>query len=197
MIQKISKRLTTFFVNKKNIAEVDREIYDYSFEIFISTLLNLIILIVIGIATARYIETFIFISVFMTMRGLGGGCHAKTHMRCILGLLVFYSTFIGLTYAPLYILSYMSIPFYSLSVILGLILAPVGCANKDIEKAEGRKLKIKLVFAILILSIAYVIMMVFEVTRIYAFSIAFTMFSVSILYIIGTIQNKMRQKKVI
>ena len=48
MIQKISKRLTTFFVNKKNIAEVDREIYDYSFEIFISTLLNLIILIVIG-----------------------------------------------------------------------------------------------------------------------------------------------------
>ena len=195
MLGRCSKRLTSFFIRKNSIAEEKREIYDYSFEILISTLLNLLVLIVIGIATARYLETLIFTVVFMAMRGLGGGCHAKTHIGCIVGLLMFYGTFIGLAFVPVNILTYMSIPLHIIAMIISFILAPVGSVNKDIESEYGKKLKFKLIGTNILLSLIYSILMIFEVTRIYAFSIAFTAFSVSILYVVGAIQNKIRIKK--
>ena len=194
MLHKCSKRLTSFFILKNSIAEENREIYDYSFEILLSTLINLIVLIIIGVATAKYLETVIFIIVFMTMRGFGGGFHAKTHIGCICGLLVFYGAFIGLAFASINILMYISIPLYVVALIITIALAPVGCVNKDIDGEQGKKLKIKLIGVIIILSIAYLIMIIFEATRIYAFSVAFTMFSVSMLYVAGAVQNRIREK---
>ena len=189
MLHKISTRITSFFIDRHSISSDDREIYEYSFEILISTLMNLLCLIIIGFSTQRYIESIVFIFVFMSMREFGGGYHAKTHTGCVLTILLCFGVFIGLTYLPNIVLECASIPLFVISIMFSLILAPVGCENKPIDKDESMGLKKKLTILLLLLSLLWGVMWIFEVTRKYAFSISYTMFSVSLLYVAGAIKK--------
>lgn len=43
----LSKKITCFFIKKNAIDETEREIYNYCFEILLSTLINLIAIIIV------------------------------------------------------------------------------------------------------------------------------------------------------
>lgn len=49
MLARFSKMLSSFFISKKLIEEDEREVYDYCFEIMLSTILNFLVVLVISL----------------------------------------------------------------------------------------------------------------------------------------------------
>lgn len=56
----LAKKITLFYIKKGKIEEDDREVYEYSFEMLISTIINFLIMIVGALITKRYWETALF-----------------------------------------------------------------------------------------------------------------------------------------
>ena len=82
MIHKIAGKITDYYIKKQTLAEDDREMYVYCFELLVATVFNVTVMAIIGIATKLYLETLLFLVGFMTMRGITGGYHADTHLQC-------------------------------------------------------------------------------------------------------------------
>ena len=194
MVHKLSRKITTFFINRGSIKAEDREMYEYCFEVLLSTVINLLLLIVIGVATGKYLETLIFAVVFMLSREVCGGYHARTHLGCVCSLLILYGMMLGLTYLSANVLFILSLVFFSLSLVVFLIIAPVDCANKRISREERAKLRKRMFIILSLFVIAYSIMMVYEVARIYAFCIACSMFDVMLLVVLGFLVNIFSKK---
>ena len=196
MISKISQILTSFFIRKKSISEEEREIYIYCFEIFVATALNIVLLFVVGLIMGRYIETIVFTIVFMLLRGVGGGAHAKSHRACILGLMIiFMILLLTMNFHPM-LLSYVSIAMLGIFEIVSFGVTPVDSKNKRIDTEQRKRLKKTMNGINLILICVFFILRYFERTRVLAYTLSYASFSVSILFLIGFVKNKNEEKRV-
>jgi accessory gene regulator B len=81
MLPTLSEKLSSFFVRSRIIRPEDKEIYAYSAEILLATVVNFAMLYLIAILTGRAWETTMFIVGFVPLRSLAGGYHARTHFR--------------------------------------------------------------------------------------------------------------------
>ncbi len=193
MLSKIAKKLTSFFIVKNIINEDERETYDYCFEIYIADIVNGLFLIGIGFGFGKYLQTILFMLLFMIYRSVCGGVHAERHIVCVSSIITIFSIFIGLQFVNLHILSTTGIVLLLIGVVLLLIFAPIDCANKRINSVE-RKILRKKMFIVLIFSIIlFIVLLSFSVTRIYSFTVSYVIFCVSILNVIGFIKNKVRR----
>lgn len=57
MLSKLAKKMTSFFISRNLIEESRKEVYDYSFEVLLSTLLNGLSLFII----ALFSNTFLYV----------------------------------------------------------------------------------------------------------------------------------------
>lgn len=84
MLKYISKFMVRILLNngleKKLINE--QEIYQYGFEIALSSILNLIIVLTIGIIFNSILSSIIFIFCFYLIRKQTGGYHADSYLKC-------------------------------------------------------------------------------------------------------------------
>ena len=65
MITSISKKLASY-LSRKNIIDKDKkEIYQYGYEVLISGLIGFAIVIILGILMNRFIESLLFLGVFV------------------------------------------------------------------------------------------------------------------------------------
>lgn len=189
MIAKLARKMTEYFIKKNVIKEEEKDTYDYCFEVLIATVINLIILVVLGIFTKRYIETAIFCVFFMLLRGAAGGYHANTHAGCLLTLLIVYGILLATLLLSSNILFYAGIFLFVIALIIFIIIAPVDNKNKILEITEKKRLKKKLLIIISIITIVFTVLMFFKSTYIYAYTISYVMFSVAILILMGKIKN--------
>ena len=91
-MHRIAKLITDFFIYKGAIAEDERDIYEYGFDITIYTILSTFGLLLIGLLCGQFLESVALVAIFYTCQSVGGGYHATTHYRCFFvmcaGLLV-------------------------------------------------------------------------------------------------------------
>ena len=139
MIAKLARKMTEYFIKKNVIKEEEKDTYDYCFEVLIATVINLIILVVLGIFTKRYIETAIFCVFFMLLRGAAGGYHANTHAGCLLTLLIVYGILLATLLLSSNILFYAGIFLFVIALIIFIIIAPVDNKNKILEITEKKR----------------------------------------------------------
>jgi len=143
MITLMSKNISSFFINKEIIQIEDREIYEYCFEILLSTLICITTLIIMAIISNTIAYTSLFFAGFIPLRLVAGGYHAKTHFRCYVLLMVTYSMFIlSLYMIPVEHLTYFVIPCAIVSVILIFIFAPSADKNKPISAKDLQRFRI-------------------------------------------------------
>lgn len=90
MITYIAGKITSFFITRGVIEHGEKEIYVYSFEMTISFLANLAIVLTLSIITGKFAMALFYLAGFMPIRMAGGGYHAKSHLRCMLTLIVVY-----------------------------------------------------------------------------------------------------------
>lgn len=150
MIQRISKVILEYLIRSKVIEDTDndRAYYQYGIEITVSSLLNIILILSIGIMANSIIESIIFLVCFILIRQFTGGFHADTYFKCNL---TFCSSFIAvliLYYTTAqYLSTYISILITFVCVSVFLLKCPIEHINKPIP--NNRKVVHKIVAALL------------------------------------------------
>lgn len=182
MIVKLSNILTDFFI-KKNIIDIqEKEVYCYCFELLIAFLINLNIAIIIGFACLQFLETIIFIVVFLSLRTAAGGFHAKTHFRCITLFSIVFLIFI-LIIKLTNISPIVNITLLTISSIIVNLLSPIDCKENRLEQHIKNKLKIKIFIFTIIYFIIAITLSILKYNRIaFAFTYPMTSVCLSLVY---------------
>lgn len=137
MISHISEQMLQYLLKSRviNDSDEEKEYYRYGIEITISSLLNIILIIGIGIIFRNVFESIIFLSFFMLIRQFTGGYHADTYFKCNLSfcisfisvLIMYHSTYEKITIS-------LSVYISILCVAIILFLCPIENVNKPIPK---------------------------------------------------------------
>ena len=113
--------------------------YIYGIELFLSSFICSVLLILIGVITNTFIESIIFIVFFSALRIYTGGFHAQSFMLCTVITLVNYIVIIC-TYRWLFNYFsklYVNLPVFLLTLIVIAVLAPVDNPNNPIDKKQA------------------------------------------------------------
>lgn len=197
MLARFSKMLSSFFISREIIKEDERDIYDYSFEIMFSTIINFLVVFVISLITHTILYTCFYIVSFMIVRGTAGGYHAKNHLTCLMILVLCYGSFlILLKILPSFWMTIVLSLFVSVSCVLVFIFSPVEDHNKPLNQQEKIKFKKKSRIVILLLSFFSIVLSLLLPDVRFVFSISSGMVTVAISLVAGKVKNdKIKLKK--
>ncbi len=156
MIERIADRIVESLILSHTIEIEDVSVYQYGFEIMLSTIVSILIALILGIALHCVAAATAFLTMFIILRSVGGGYHAPTYLQCNL-LFAFVTAVVLLSYkfvpiAQFTVLHY-SILFFS--IIVAIAYAPVENANKPlsiVQKKYGRFLSVALTVLLALLS---------------------------------------------
>mgnify|MGYP002472455607 CR=1 FL=1 len=189
MITKIANKLTIFLVNREIISWEDIPIYIYGYEALIASLVNFILIVILGVIFHQGWHSIVFFVVFALTRVHSGGYHAQSYLKCNLVLALVYIVTITLIKAIIFSKTdYTIVVFvlFYLSVILKF--APVPDSKKQISKAEEVKFREKIlllsaIWTILILILSFVCFRI-------ALTMAITLFVVAVLIVIQQLLSR-------
>lgn len=157
MITTISKRISLFLLKNDVITDEDIEIYQYGFEIIVSTILGTMIVLLIGAVLGMFLLSILYCVIFVLLRQMTGGYHADTYFKCnlisgilsfgVLGLTRFLSAS-GLYSWNLHIL------LLSFSLLVTSVYAPLENPNKPLGRQQKTRNRILSIVSSLTLSAA-------------------------------------------
>lgn len=183
MIAKLSHIIADFFIRQKVVPEEQREVYEYGFELSISSVIGILIVLAIGFISRRFWESVVFYMVFCFTRLFTGGYHAPNHLLC---KIIFTGALLAVLVTDWLLKEIESyywfvLHFYSLVVVCWL--APIENTNKELTKRQKVKCK---VIAIIAMAVWLAVMFLFrylnsELDHI----VALTLFSVANLMLLG------------
>ncbi len=116
MIKKLTNHILKYLI-LSNVIENDAEsrvYYQYGIEITISSLLNILLIIAIGIVSGNILESIIFLACFVPLRQFTGDFYAKTYFLCNLS---FSISFVVLLTIYLFTSQYVT-PYIGFIIIL-------------------------------------------------------------------------------
>lgn len=181
MIEKISH----YFSKQLAVNTEEEEILQYGFECLINTLIPVIFFLVFAIVQNMITETMIWLILFLLLRNYIGGCHASSHVRCIV-----ISTIYGLT-ALFCIYYFKSISLIAeiciclLIIILHIIFGPIINDNDLINNYKKYK-----IIALIIIIVESILIIILNCNNIDIHSCLFiSIVSVEILHYTERIKN--------
>lgn len=144
LIVRMSRSISFFFVRHSIIPAEDREVYEYSLEVLLSTALGFLAIFAIAVASRTLLYSILFLAGFIPLRLVAGGYHAQSHLRCFLILMLTYSAFLLITRVLpdkwIVLFTITSVLMTDLSVFL---FAPSEDTNKPLSSEEIARLKKK------------------------------------------------------
>lgn len=134
------------FITDQNVISSDEKVqnfYRYGIEISISSILNIILVLAVGLLIHHVLESVIFLSLFILIRSFTGGYHADTYFRCNLLMCV---TFILTVFVNIITSDKITLPIAiglaCFTEIMIFLLGPIENKNKPIDDSKRIKLKI-------------------------------------------------------
>ena len=190
MITRMSKSVSSFFILQGIIPDEDREVYEYSFEVMLSTIISFLALTILALVSRTTLFATLYLIGFIPLRIIAGGFHAKNHYRCVLILIVVYCTFLfTLFILPIEYMRFIAVLSVFLSALSVFLIAPSEDKNKPFSVTKITRLKknSRIIVIGYILMINLMIILVPD-TRV-AFSIAMGVFSVGVSLLANYIKN--------
>ena len=172
MLNKLAAKISSKMLQRGVISGELFDIYVYGFELVLSFLFSVAVMLFVGIVTNRILHTILFLLVFITLRSFTGGYHANTYGVCFM---VTISVFI----VTILLAEYINICwwYYLLLLSVGLpliyIFAPIEHHNKPLETND--KARCKMISTILFLSFNIVGMVFTKVNATLSSVIFFTL----------------------
>ena len=136
--------ILNFLTEQEAIGKADevQDFYRYGIEITISSMLNIVLVLLMGALTGHLLESVIYLAVFIAVRVITGGYHADTYFRCNL---LMCSTFIATAFLNDQVCGDINIWVIAALVvfeeIIAFVFCPVENKNKPIEKEKKPKFK--------------------------------------------------------
>ena len=190
MITKLSTLISSKFVEHNIISKSVKDVYRYGIEITISSIIGFVITCLIGLLFRMLMQTMLFYVIFILLRSMTGGYHAKTYLKCnfIFSIItLFIVTFSKAAYEMQISFGILTLLFLP-SIAIFIWIAPVENVNKPI-KAEKRVYwkSISIVTSVLLYLLS--LLLYKSQHTLEATVIVITIFSVSILCMIPIIQK--------
>lgn len=182
----LSKSMVQFLKVKHIIAEKNAEIYQYGFEMIISTILGFLITLFIGILLQSVWLSLLYYVIFVLMRQLTGGYHADTNWKCNIVFFAVTLFTVGME-KIIYINQMYTFPLHILLLIASTMIiwngTPVENVNKPLT-ASQKKWHHKIAQILLcLLVIASCVLYYFGILQI-SILIALTLFIIAMLIVI-------------
>lgn len=189
MISYLSRFITLFLLQNKIVEQEKCDVYEYGFEVIISTIIGFILIFTSGILLNELLSSMIFYAMFIIVRQYTGGYHANSHLKCkltmlCLCLLVLFSVkyCISILTFPVHLIFLM---FYCAVVIL---FAPIEHINAPMTDGLKRRNKIiSVIIAIILTAINFLGYWYFRKITVVS---SLTLFIIAILIIIPKIQGR-------
>ncbi|MCL2222977.1 MAG: accessory gene regulator B family protein [Oscillospiraceae bacterium] len=195
MLTLVSKKIASSFVAQGIISNEDSEVYEYGLELLLSTLINLLFIIIASIISGTTVLSALFLVGFIPLRTLAGGYHAKNHMRCFAILAVVYFAFLAiLVYLPLVYRLPVIIVGTLISALLVFLLSPSEDKNKPLsdERVIILRRKSRVAVTVYAVLIGTLTASVYD-TR-FAFALSFGVIVVGASLLANFVKNKISQQ---
>lgn len=143
MIVYLSSIIVDLLIHNEIIKKEQASAYQYGFEIFISSIITGIITIACGLILSCLPAALLYFGIFVVLRMICGGYHAKTYWQCNL-------TFTIVTIITLLIFRFVSLEQFSklhiccigFSILVTVFYAPVENENKSLSSEQKTKCRI-------------------------------------------------------
>lgn len=166
----------------------ESDFYRYGVEITISSILNIILVMFIGVITKHIIESTIFLAIFIFIRSFTGGFHASTYFKCnALMCISFVCEIIAYELLKKYNLFLSTLILAMCSIAIIITYGPVENPNKPIPEDKKVSLKIKGALLSILFAIINVILLLYNIKI--GFMIVLTLATISILIIAAKIKE--------
>jgi len=190
MIKSTSNKLLQYLIKADVIDKSEDALayYKYGLEITISSLLNIVLIISIGVVSGQLIESILFLICFVPLRQFTGGYHANSYLKCNLLfsiLFIILLTIFNLTVTR--ISFYWCILMIVFSISIFLSECPIEHSNKPLTDSQKMKNK----YLSIILGLLYGAIGVMSKVLSYNIGVLFlyTLVLISLLVIVATFQK--------
>ncbi len=182
MINLLTQQLLSFVKANANITEDEIEVYKYGIEITISSLLNIIIILILSLIFNNVISGLCFLFCFILLRQFTGGYHAESYFKCNLALAISY---LCVLFAGNFIVK-LPLSLVEGLLIIGLIIvtifSPVN--NKHKPLTAPKKIVCKRISIIIYSSLTVISIVLKSLNNYYWTVIALTLLVVALMIII-------------
>lgn len=158
MIKKISKQITTIFINNNIIKAKDRDIYNYCFEITTVLIMSYLILLILFILLNEFVCSLIFLVSFTVFRKISGGYHASNYINCFIMSITSYLFMILVIkkYFQIFVGNYFML---AIGLIIIIIFSPIQNRNKPFTDKQYK------IFKLLSKSLAILLLLIFTILQ--------------------------------
>mgnify|MGYP004454252719 CR=1 FL=1 len=189
MIKLLVERLTDYLVNTSSIENTDKALYEYLIEIFIQTLINFGITMLVGLCLNMFLENMVMYITFIVLRKFTGGLHSTKYIKCLcLSVSINLFLLIYLKYSHISAKPVIFILMILFSVIIISFLSPIQNANKKINRKE--KYIFKTLSIVLSLCFSIISLILIKNNSRFGYPIGLAIITVSILVLFGKFINK-------
>lgn len=144
MIKHISNKLVRYLISSEVIDDNADciDYYRYGFEITISSLLNIVIILIIGALMHHFLESVAFLLCFIPVRQFTGGYHADTYLKCNASFAILFSLLILIFSLTVnYITDYAVLAMIIFSLTVFISECPVEHPNKKLNNDQKKRSK--------------------------------------------------------
>lgn len=141
MVQWLSSKIITFISKFMEISPDMREAYQYGVEITVSSIFNIILVLICSLALGDVLAGVIYLFIFIFLRSFTGGYHATTYLRCNITMVVtFLITCISYKLIIYYELSlYICEAIALIDLIPIIIFSPVANKHKPLSDTQRKR----------------------------------------------------------
>lgn len=143
MIMEAASFIVDSLIRNKKIKIEEASVYQYGYEILISSCITFAIAIGAGLVMQCLFAAILYFVMFALLRSICGGYHAKTYLKC--NTIYVFTTFIVLfvfKYVPVDKVTACHYCFLALSIIITYVYAPVENVNKPLTEAQKKYFRI-------------------------------------------------------
>lgn len=192
IITKFCHIIVNFFIRKNIFPEEQREIYQYGFELWVSSAIGILIVLAIGIISGRFWESIVFYIVFCFTRLFSGGLHAPTYLLCKMTFASVLILVLVLDWLLCDIVECYWYILYLYSFIIICQFAPIENSNKKLTEHEKARSK---VICIVEMMICPLVMLLFNNLNSELYHIvALTLFFVANLMLLGIFYERRKKQ---
>lgn len=179
MYKTISRRFVTLLISRQAVKSDEREIYEYSFEVLLSTFISVLSILSIAALHKEILLSVLFMSGFMISRFCCGGYHAKHHSTCLLTTVINYLIFLAVLSLIQPYIKLAVLIMTGISALLIFLFAPAEHVYNPLSEPEKKRHRRRSIVLVIFLAILSVVLMYINVLAKEAFSVGFGVFSVA------------------
>lgn len=189
MITELSSQVVATLLNNEIISYEQKDIYEYGFEILISSLITFFIVFICGCIFNCIIPSLIYFVLFVILRSICGGYHASNYFNCNI-VFLFVTIGVIVSYKYIHIEEFSELHYFicMLSFICTIIYSPIENDNKPLTVTQKTKFRILGTVMVVMISSAST---VFKIKLISSYSILMdmTLMVVSIFMLVAKLKS--------